>query len=319
MTVQECVAHAMGNGFGSALSRLEEKRLQMKKGNGTIMLCAAGVLLLVTGWLFMRTTPWYGYMIASVVTAIICGIWINSRNSRMACQFKQEAIPKLLDAVLPGFSYHGGSCIAEGEFNNSGLFIAPDRYSGKDYFCGVHGRTELRFSLVHAEERYETTTSDTDSDGTTTTRTEEHWRDIFKGLFFAADFNKHFSGRTLVRAGKAGLFSGLFGNLVKLEDPRFNERFRVYSTDQVEARYLLTPRLMERLMDLRGTLGDFEVSFVGSWVNIAAAGFPYNAFEPDVGQPFTDPAQVARTLGWIFTVVGVVEELDLNTRIWTKN
>jgi len=27
---------------------------------------------------------------------------------------------------------------------------------------------------------------------------------------------------------------------------------------------------------------------------------------------------VERTLGWIFLVVGIVEELDLNTRIWSK-
>ena len=208
--------------------------------------------------------------------------------------------------------------MGESEFNDCGLFIRPDRYNGKDYFEGVQGRTRLHFSLVHAEERYETTETDTDSDGNTTTRTEEHWRDIFKGLFFSADFNKHFHGRTLVRAGKAGLFSGIFGNLVKLEDPRFNQQFRVYSSDQIEARYLLTPSLMERLMELRDRLGGFEVSFLGSWVTIAVNGFPYNAFEPDLGRPFTDPDQVSRTLGWIFHVVGIVEELDLNTRIWSK-
>ncbi|MGE0918353.1 DUF3137 domain-containing protein [Trichlorobacter lovleyi] len=113
-------------------------------------------------------------------------------------------------------------------------------------------------------------------------------------------------------------FSGLFGNLVKLEDPRFSQQFKVYSSDQVEARYLLTPRMTERLVDLKDSLGSIEISFIGSWVNIAAGGFPYNAFEPDLKQPFTDPVQVERTLGWIFRVVGIVEELDLNTRIWTK-
>jgi len=318
MTVHECVANAMSNGLGSTLDVLEEKRLQMKRGNGKIMLWTAGLALIPTIWLFTQSAHWIAYLIVTALAVIICAVWIRNRNNTMAFQFKQEAIPKLLDTVLPGFSYYGGSCIDEGEFNESGLFISPDRYSGRDYFQGKLGNTEMHFSLVHAEERYETTETDTDSDGHTTSRTEVHWRDIFKGLFFAADFNKHFNGKTLVRAGKAGIFSGLFGNLVKLEDPRFNQHFRVYSSDQVEARYILTPRLMERMLDLHEILGHMEVSYIGSWINIAGGGFPYNAFEPDVGRPFTDPAQVSRTLGWIFLVVGIVEELDLNTRIWSK-
>jgi hypothetical protein len=93
----------------------------------------------------------------------------------------------------------------------------------------------------------------------------------------------------------------------------------VFSTDQIEARYLLTPRMMERLLELRSSLGDIEISFVGSWVNIAADSFPYNAFEPDLGRPFTDPAQLSRTLSWIMLVTGIADELDLNTRIWTKS
>lgn len=318
MTVQECVANAMGDGLSSALEELEAKRLLMKRGNGMIMLWSAGLALIPAGWLISKSAPWYAYLIVAALTGILCAVWISNRKSKMAFKFKQEAIPLLLDAALPGFRYSGANCVNESEFKASGLFISPDRYKGKDYFAGMHGRTQLHFSLVHAEERYETTTTDTDSDGHTKTHTEEHWRDIFKGLFFAADFNKNFQGRTLVRAGKAGILSGLFGNLVKLEDPRFSQHFRVNSSDQIEARYILTPRLMERLMSLRASLGNIELSFIGSWVNIAASGFPYNAFEPDVSRPFTDPAQVSRTLGWIFLVVGIVEELDLITRIWTK-
>ncbi len=214
---------------------------------------------------------------------------------------------------------HSGGYVEEDEFNNTGLFIAPDRYDGKDYFEGCIDKTDLHFSLVHAEERYETTTTETDDDGHTTTRTEEHWRDIFKGLFFKADFNKHFYGCTLVRSGKAGLFSGFSNSLVKLEDPRFNKCFTVYSNDQVEARYLLTPKMMEQLVGLQDSIGGFEASFCGSSINIAAGGFPYNAFEPNVKLPCTDQEQMSRILGWIFTVTNIVNELDLNTRIWTKH
>lgn len=318
MTVQECLKTAFDNGLTDSLAELEKIRLRMKRGNGRIMLGAAGLCQLPLGYLLFAKADWYLHLIVIFVFALICAIIISKRNGQMALQFKQMAIPQLLDAVMPGFRYHAGCCIDESEFYASGLFISPDRYNGKDYVAGVYGSTDLRFSLVHAEERYETTTTETDSDGHTATRTEEEWRDIFKGLFFSADFNKHFHGRTRVRAGKAGILSGLFGGVVKLEDPHFSRYFTVTSTDQVEARYLLTPRMMERLLELRDKLGHVELSLVGSRVCIAAAGFPYNAFDPDISRPFTDPGQVSRTLGMLMLVIGIVEDLDLNTRIWTK-
>ncbi|MEM6796310.1 MAG: DUF3137 domain-containing protein, partial [Acidobacteriota bacterium] len=42
---------------------------------------------------------------------------------------------------------------------------------------------------------------------------------------------------------------------VRLEDARFEKEFEVVSSDQVEARYLLTPALMERLMEAQSVLG----------------------------------------------------------------
>ena len=47
--------------------------------------------------------------------------------------------------------------------------------------------------------------------------------------------------------------SSRFGRLeeIELEDPEFMEHFRVYSTDQVEARYILSPSMMERLLAFR--------------------------------------------------------------------
>jgi hypothetical protein len=58
------------------------------------------------------------------------------------------------------------------------------------------------------------------------------------------------------------LFSSFANNLekVKLESIDFENRFIVYSNDQVEARYILTPSFMERLVKLEKMMGD-EISF----------------------------------------------------------
>ena len=62
-----------------------------------------------------------------------------------------------------------------------------------------------------------------------------------------ADFHKDFKGKTTILRDR--LFKLRFGeSRVKMENPDFENTFDVYSTDQVEARYLITPFMMERLL-----------------------------------------------------------------------
>ena len=78
----------------------------------------------------------------------------------------------------------------------------------------------------------------------------------FEGVIITIDVPKRFAGHTVVKrdAGKVGnWFSKQFKGELKpitLEDPRFEKRYEVFGTDQVEGRYLLNPAFMERLVEL---------------------------------------------------------------------
>ena len=60
-------------------------------------------------------------------------------------------------------------------------------------------------------------------------------------------------------------------NEVKLEDPKFSKRFNVYSSDQIEARYLVTTAFMERFYNLKTAFGAKKIkcSFYGDTLMIA--------------------------------------------------
>lgn len=84
---------------------------------------------------------------------------------------------------------------------------------------------------------------------------------VFHGLCLRLGFPKRFSGTTRVLS-EWGVFNKFHevGNdvpleRVRLEDARFEKQFEVLSSDQVEARYLLTPALMERLVAAQTVLG----------------------------------------------------------------
>ncbi|MGB1006999.1 MAG: DUF3137 domain-containing protein, partial [Thalassobaculaceae bacterium] len=78
---------------------------------------------------------------------------------------------------------------------------------------------------------------------------------VFNGLVMQMAVHKKFEGRTIIRRD-AGIVGNLGGALcqglqrVNLEDSVFEQAFEVAASNQVEARYLLTPSFMERLLEL---------------------------------------------------------------------
>ena len=86
---------------------------------------------------------------------------------------------------------------------------------------------------------------------------------IFRGIIIAFNSNKKIKAHTIV-ANKCDISFSIFYNnelfnKVKLEDLNFDKRFSVYSEDQIEARYLITPAFMERLNNLRTAFGTKKI------------------------------------------------------------
>jgi hypothetical protein len=238
-------------------------------------------------------------------------------------------LSRLVALVDPGLRYDGEAGIEIETFRASGIYrTGIDRYRCEDLFTGAVGATAFRFSEVHAE--YKTTT--TDSKG----RTRTTWHTIFKGIFFVADFNKHFQGHTFVLPDTAesamggigrwfqelgGKLDGRPGELVSLESPEFERLFVIHSTDQVEARYILSPSLMERLVELRNEVGaGLAVSFASSYIFIAIPTRK-NHFEPPsiwAGSAELNLDELKGYMADVRLAEELVADLNLNTRIWSK-
>lgn len=308
-----------------ALDALETERLRvLQTTQQAAIWCGAGFAAAIAFGSLMLGSLHPLLLIVALVLAVIIVASIYSRgNATYRSGFKTLIMPHLVRAY-GDLSYQPYSGISENDFRACQLFRRPDRYHCEDLVSGRLGQTALRFSEVHAE--YEETT--TDSKGNT--RTEYHT--IFRGLFVIADFNKNFSGVTLVLPDTAQKMLGRFGQtlqalgaklsfgareLVKLEDPEFEQQFVVYGHDQIEARYLLSPSLMRRLLDFRARCsGGFHLAFMANQIYMAIP-LAENWFEPPVGRKLdiNALAPYARQLQF---ATGIVEDLDLNTRIWSK-
>jgi len=123
------------------------------------------------------------------------------------------------------------------------------------------------------------------------------------------------------RAAAASAFQSLtaggYGDLVQIEDSVFERHFKVYGRDPVEARYILSPSMMRRLVRFCETTNDeLRLAFLDGSVYLALP-LPGDLFH--VGAVTELDARTLRS--WATDLdfaTGIIEELDLNTRIWSK-
>ncbi|AFY34842.1 DUF3137 domain-containing protein [Calothrix sp. PCC 7507] len=143
---------------------------------------------------------------------------------------------------------------------------------------------------------------------------------IFKGLFFQADFNKTSKGKTIIipKILDANLHAVNTGKIIKLEDPEFNKLFTVYGDDQVEARYILSTNLMAKLVKFRKKAHKkMYISFVDSMIYIAIE-YTEDIFEPKLFNTMLSFNPMKEYFENIQLMLGIVEDLNLNRRIWSK-
>lgn len=227
-------------------------------------------------------------------------------------EYKSKVVVEIIKLINPDWRYEANNRIAERHYRMSGIFrTSYDKYEGDDFISGVIDKTDFQSSELHTQ--YKTTT--TDKDG----KTREQWHTIFKGMFFHADFNKEFSGVTYVIPEYSWKsFSRAAKELVKLENPEFEKKFAVYSADQIEARYIITPSIMEAMLAIQEHCGGLVYfSFVRSRV-YCAMSFRKDLFEPKVYRSGVDFENVANMYQLFKVNELIIQELNLNTRIWTK-
>ncbi len=152
----------------------------------------------------------------------------------------------------------------------------------------------------------------------------KHRRVVFEGTYIVFSTNKPFTGTTVLKKdmGKIGNFftNDLFSDKmerVRLEDPRFEHVFEIFSTDQIESRYLLTTSFMERLLKLSDTygVGNVQCSFYNNQIlltlNTRQKYFEVNS----VFRPCTFDDDIDQILIQMNEIFQIIDTLKLNQKI----
>lgn len=312
------------------LEKLETQRLTVKKKlvQAIAIFVALNLAFLFVHGLFGFNLYLMAWLIFIFLSAIFTFFFWHIKYYRDYHKgFKDKIIPRILAFVDQRLRYNQTGMVPKEAFMNSHLFAdKPGEYSGDDLVSGTLGETAVQFSEVHAK-RVDIVRKSSSS--SSPNRTKKTVTPIFRGLFFVADFNKAFKGTTIVLPDTAQRLFGDMGQalqrlnvqngqLVKMEDPAFEKLFVVYGQDQVEARYILSTSLMRRITDFRNRANqEMRLSFSASKLYVAIP-FQRELFEPKIRESLLNLSHIQAYYDDLKLVVGIVDELNLNTRIWTQ-
>ena len=216
---------------------------------------------------------------------------------------------------LPAKKYLG-----QDEFESSKIFSYQSiwSYTGNDHFESPENNFHGSKLKVQQEET-----------STSNGKSETKITEIFNGYLFVADFNKNFQGETFILPDVSrtvmGEVSGELMNeyihrqntqLVQLENPDFEKMFAVYSTDPVEARYILSTKLVERITTLKNSFyQDIFISFINNKIYIAIQSEDA-LFAPGIFTSVDNEIFLEKQFNYLRDLLTIPEQFDLKTRVW---
>lgn len=169
------------------------------------------------------------------------------------------------------------------ENNNKKNSYSKFHFKGSDAVEGYFGDNYIEFCELDISESYESGTGETSG---------KTYREIFHGLFLIADY-KNIQFKTVLQSEFLGsLKSGFDMSIlnfreeiklkkIKVQNFKFNKHFSVYSEDDIEARKILSPVILENLGNFAEENNmTIKLSFINNQVFIALG--IGQIFEPDL-------------------------------------
>jgi len=237
--------------------RMAQLRLLRERLKTALLIAICAVFLQITMHFFVLSAEDVGlhkfllFLALPGYGMLLYWLWGPVRQYKAAV--KGDVFPQIFryynTAETEPYQYHKEGLLSMKALKPSGIVPSYDKAQIEDYVKGHYKGVSLELQEAHLTKKQ----GSGKSRRTVTT---------FKGLVVRLAMNKPFQGHTVIRKdhGKVGnwfadKFSSKGRETVALEDPEFEKLFEVSSTDQVEARYLLTTSFMQRLLELAQLCG----------------------------------------------------------------
>lgn len=257
--------------FDSQIADLDRER---KQANTFSFIYISVCLFVTVGWLVLvyfntKESVFFNtrFVIISVILWSVAYYFItrlmNSRRGQADANFensfKEQIIRPIVSFIDPSFVYRPDPKISRSMFCRNLLIDSSTDFEfySEDLIEGTYDTVEFQLYDYYMTEE----------------KRNGEVRHIARGQHFRASFNKPIRCKLRLLPKKGSqlddYLNSYMGEPVILEDDNFHKEFEVYTDDQVEARYILTPAFMEKLLTLKKVIdAPISISFHRNFIYI---------------------------------------------------
>lgn len=248
-------------------------------------------------------------IVVAILSAIVKAVQ-ESYESKLKTYVSDNITRQALESVFQITEYQPFGAISHRLIEGSNFGISSfDDIHGSDYVKGFYRGLPIEMCDIQLTSRE----TRTDEDG----NTEEYDQEVFKGFWLICDFGKELSAdMRLWERGKMGKLFG--GKGIQTENEQFNKHFHVESEVEVEAFYILTPHMMEYILEMdRKASGETHMRFDRNGKVQIAIRREHDAFE--VGRRRKDAALLRQQfIQEIRYITDLIDELRLVDTLYKK-
>jgi hypothetical protein len=226
------------------LVAFEKKRIQL------LFFMAMGVVLLTLFSIFILQLDMFALSVFLAVPWLLLLRFYQYRSEVFRAGYKPIVMKGLLEFMSDDLTYYHREFISKDTFQRSRIFpYKVDDYRGEDYIMGKIG--EIFFELCELEIRHSSKLR----------KRLDRW---FSGVFFHANFNTNFKGRIVMipRVDGQKFLATMkdyvrYGGheLMNTGNEAFDEAFIVYLDRNINYKEILTPELLETVLQYRVSSG----------------------------------------------------------------
>ncbi len=253
-----------------------------------------------------------GCVVVGVGGAVIYNLY-TAKHLPYIDKYKEYVVPKIISLIADDLSYRPMQHINESRVASSRIIAGNSNFkvNGSDLINGNYHGIPIMLSYLRARS------------------TGEESSTLFDGIFLVADFKKDFKGSVILlpnitRKNKPGFLSRMMSkgrseSYIQLEDTEFAKEYICYASDDILARYILSFSFKDKLLEYRKRYPHFFVifSFIDGVMHLVVDN-KRNPFTPSLQKPLTDKNQMKSLFDELMMVFEVVEVLELNEKIWSK-
>lgn len=302
------------------LEQLRKKILNYYK----IVLLVVWIIVVIT-----QTSLMFVFIAAIIVTIKIKPMYLEYKKL-----FKNTIVLEALKEKFTEVDYRPNSGMKYQVISGTHMIDMGDKYHSEDFVSAKYKDIKFEQADVHIEEEYTYKTKNSEGE----TVLETGYTTIFDGRWMVFDFNKKFKSdvqifqmRYLGEEKKSHINKRKEKNRkknverrhkndeykkVSMESESFNDKFDVYSKDEHEAFYIITPSLMNKIEDLADkNIGILNLCFINNRLHVAIDECT-NSFEPNL---FINTQKlIDKTAKEIEIITQFVDELNLDRNLFKE-